>query len=131
MSAAPKPGMVIFAKDVARVARFYERVFALAVTHAEGGDIVLESEVVQLVVHSIPARIARGITITSPPELREDTALKVFLPVARIAAARALAAECGGHLGPPEREWSARGFRACDGYDPEGNVIQARELATP
>lgn len=130
MSAAPKPGMVIFAKDVARVARFYERVFALAVTHAEGADIVLESDAVQLVIHSIPPRIARDITISSPPTLREDTALKLFLPVARIADARALAAELGGQIGPLGREWSARGFRACDGHDPEGNVIQAREIAT-
>jgi hypothetical protein len=30
-----------------------------------------------------------------------------------------------------EKEWSARGFRACDGYDPEGNVFQVREKAAP
>jgi hypothetical protein len=26
-----------------------------------------------------------------------------------------------------EKEFEARGFRACDGYDPEGNVVQLRE----
>lgn len=126
-AAAPKPGVVIFAKDVPRVARFYQEVFGLVITHADGGNVVLESAAVQLVIHSIPAWIARDITVTTPPELREDCALKLFLPVARIADARAAAAGAGGAIGPPAREWSARGFRACDGHDPEGDVIQVRE----
>lgn len=29
------------------------------------------------------------------------------------------------------KEWEARGFRACDGRDPEGNVLQVREAAAP
>jgi hypothetical protein len=28
-----------------------------------------------------------------------------------------------------DKEWSARGFRACETVDPEGNVIQFREDA--
>ena len=35
----------------------------------------------------------------------------------------------GGEVWPVDREWEAasRGFRACDGRDPEGNVFQVRE----
>ena len=33
----------------------------------------------------------------------------------------------GGRVKPVHDEWEARGFRACDGHDPEGNVIQVRE----
>lgn len=53
-----------------------------------------------------------------------------FPPVLKygIAAARSLAAANGGAIKSPQHEWEARGFRACDGYDPEGNVIQVREL---
>jgi hypothetical protein len=61
------------------------------------------------------------------PALREDSYWKLALPVASIAAARTIASLLGGGLKSPEQEWEARGFRACDGYDPEGNVIQVRE----
>lgn len=83
----------------------------------------------QLVVHRLrgegePVRDANG-----RPPVREDSYCKLCLPVDRIAAARARAAAHGGFVAPPEREWTARGFRACDGHDPEGNVIQVREAA--
>ncbi len=60
---------------------------------------------------------------------REDTPLKLCLPVPSIAPGRALASSLGGQLNPPAKEWAARGFRACDGTDPEGNVFQLRESA--
>jgi hypothetical protein len=27
-----------------------------------------------------------------------------------------------------DKEWAWRGFRACDGVDPEGNVVQIRRI---
>jgi hypothetical protein len=30
---------------------------------------------------------------------------------------------------PADREWSFNGVTVCDGFDPEGNVIQFREDA--
>ena len=46
-----------------------------------------------------------------------------------LAEARARAPALGGRLAPAGKEWAARGFRACDGVDPEGNVVQFREPA--
>ena len=46
-----------------------------------------------------------------------------------IEAARQKAATLGGQVAAKAQEWSARGFRACDAYDPEGNVFQVRESA--
>ena len=43
---------------------------------------------------------------------------------------RGQALALGGQLFAPKREWEARGFRACDGIDPEGNVIQLRQPAS-
>ena len=43
------------------------------------------------------------------------------------SARYALAPTLGGAIKPPEAEWEARGFRAVDGHDPEGNVVQFRE----
>lgn len=127
MSTPLKPGAVVFAKDLQRLARFYERVLALAVVHAEADHAVLESATLQVVIHGIPERIAAGIRISTPPARREDTPIKLFFAVDSIDAVRATAAALGGQIDPPAREWAARGFRAVDGHDPEGNVIQLRE----
>ncbi len=91
--------------------------------------IVLNDNGFQLVVHGIPQAIAAHIDISAPPQIREDSVIKICLPVANIAAARLKAAELGGSIAPVSNEWAARGFRACDGYDPEGNVFQVRESA--
>ncbi|MES3011801.1 MAG: VOC family protein [Pseudomonadota bacterium] len=123
----PQPGAVLFAKDLPRVARFYEGVVGLVVVATESDHIVLERPHFQLVLHGIPQKIAASISITSPPQLREAVPVKLVFPVASLAAARAMAPALGGGLSPTSKEWEARGFRACDGYDPEGNVVQFRE----
>jgi len=122
-------GAVLFAKDVARVAKFYEQILPMVVVHTERGLVVLESATFQLVVHGIPAHIAKSIKITSPPARRADVSTKMFFAVASIAEARAKAGALGGGLNPKKSEFEARGFRACDGHDPEGNVVQFRENA--
>lgn len=127
MASPRHSGAVIFAKDIRRVAAFYEHLCALAVVDAHSDHIVLESGTVQLVIHGIPPRIAQDIHITQPPAVREETPIKLFFPVASLAEARALAAQWGGQLLPAGKEWEARGFRACDGHDPEGNVVQFRQ----
>lgn len=122
-----RPGVVLFANDIERLARFYTAVTGLARTHEEPGLVVLADAQWQLVVHAIPPAIAAQYPITTPPALREDTAIKPFFPVTSLAEARRVAAEHGGALRPAEQEWSARGFVACEAYDPEGNVIQFRQ----
>ena len=127
MSVLPKPGAVLFAIDLPRLAAFYAGVVELSVVHADADIVVLESPGQQLVLHGIPPAIARTIEVTSPPRLRVDTAVKLIFPVTSIAEARAAAAGLGGSVSPKENEFEARGVRACDGHDPEGNVIQFRE----
>ncbi len=127
MSTRPKPSAVVFAKSVARLAAFYMNVADMVELEGDKDHVVLEAEGFQLVIHGIPKAVAGAIDITSPPRVREDTPIKLCLPVADIAVARAKAAELGGKIGPKAKEWEARGFRACDGYDPEGNVFQVRE----
>ena len=60
--------------------------------------------------------------------MREDAPIKLFFPVPSLADARARASALGGRVLPVDREWEARGFRACDALDPEGHVLQLREL---
>ena len=54
---------------------------------------------------------------------------KLVFPVKSIAAARDKALTVGGALDPKAKAFEARGFRACDACDPEGNVVQLRENA--
>lgn len=131
MSSSIKPGAVIYAKDLACMARFYQELFGFQALEREPGHVVLESEHVQLVIHAIPEQYAQGIPISVPPALREEQAIKLCFTVDSIAAARQRAAALGGGLSPASQEWQVEGgvlaFRACNGYDPEGNVLQCRE----
>jgi predicted enzyme related to lactoylglutathione lyase len=127
MSTQPKYGAVLFAKDLPRVAKFYEELLSMTIIVNEVEIIVLESAAFQLVVHAIPQEIAQSIEITSPPIRRTDVPTKLFFPVTSIAEIRAKAISLGGELNSQVNEWESRIFRACDGHDPEGNVIQFRE----
>jgi predicted enzyme related to lactoylglutathione lyase len=129
MTPGLRAGAVVYAKDLAKVAAFYESVAGLTVESSDDGYVMLGAPHVQISLVQIPDDIARTIQIDVPPERRADTALKLLIPVAEIAAAREAALEAGGGVDPPDREWSFEGFARCDGYDPEGNVIQLIQSA--
>lgn len=122
-----KPSAVIFAKNLAKLVSFYEQLVPMTVLHSYQDYTVLDSQTMQLVIHAIPPQFAEQLDITEPPELRTNMPIKLCIPVASLATARATAANVGGQLYAPEQEWQAGSFRACDGYDPEGNIIQFRE----
>jgi predicted enzyme related to lactoylglutathione lyase len=120
-------GAVVFAKDVARVSRFYAEVAGLEIVHEVADHVVLESGDCELVVVAIPPAVAAGIHIATPPVRRENTAVKLVFRVDDLESARVAARTAGGALNPPEREWEFQGARVCDGHDPEGNVLQLRQ----
>lgn len=120
-------GAIVYAKDIARLARFYAAVADLEIVHEVADHVVLESESYELVVVAIPAASAVRIVISTPPARRENTAFKLSFAVDSLAEARAAATAAGGELDPPEKEWDFQGLRVCDGCDPEGNMIQVRE----
>jgi predicted enzyme related to lactoylglutathione lyase len=120
-----KPGAVIFTGDHKRLAKFYEAMTGLAVRFTDDHHTVLGSDTFELVIHSLSAEPA----VNEPPRAREDGYIKPFFPVATLSEARERAAALGGQLRPQNQEWVARGFRACEAIDPDGNVIQFREDA--
>jgi predicted enzyme related to lactoylglutathione lyase len=130
MPQLPKPSVVVFVADVPRMTRFYATVAGMTHVSADATHAVLELEGLQLVIHALHGEPSVEPGHGGAVPVREDSYVKVCLPVASIAAARAAAAALGGALHPPDREWQVRGFRACDGHDPEGNVIQVRQTAT-
>jgi predicted enzyme related to lactoylglutathione lyase len=125
MSGPLQAGLFIYAKDVERVVNFYESVLGLSRLHATKEMVVLPLQNIQLIVHYIPDHIASTFEITTPPQHREDTALKFFFTVQSIANARTAAAALGGEVF--DEQWQGPGFNVCNACDPEGNIFQVRE----
>ena len=106
MNTRPKPSAVVFAKDIDVLARFYQEVAEMTEVLRDKNHVVLNEEGFQVVVHGIPKQIAATIEITSPPEVREETPIKICLPVTSIDRARTTAAALGGRIGPKAKEWT-------------------------
>ena len=126
MPGPARAGLFIYAKDLARLADFYQHVLGLTRAHDTADLVVLEAPGLQLVIHLIPPAIAATIVIASPPERREDTAFKFFFTVPSLAAAQVAAAARGGEV--LTDEWTGSGFRVRNAVDPEGIIFQVREL---
>ena len=122
----PAPtGILVYAKDIERLAAFYAAVAAMAPLHATDELIVLQSADLQLLVHRIPAQIAEGIVVASPPVRREDCAIKFFFTVASMEEAASSVARLGGTVFA--EQWEGPGFVVNNACDPEGNVFQLRQ----
>lgn len=126
MSQQATVGAVLYAKRVERVSPFYAGCCGLKFAHSEDDHVVLESPALQLVILAIPESIAAAISVTAPPARRETTPIKLVFHVESIDAVREAAASLGGGLNGPKHEWYFQGGKACDGHDPEGNVVQFR-----
>jgi predicted enzyme related to lactoylglutathione lyase len=118
-------GLFVYAKDLGRLASFYEQVVGMTRVHESPDLVVLEAQGVQLVVHQIPPQIAAGITIATPPVRRENAALKFFFTVRSLDVAHALTGRLGGVMF--QERWTSSSFVVQNAMDPEGNVFQVRE----
>jgi predicted enzyme related to lactoylglutathione lyase len=120
-------GFIVYAFDVALVAQFYETLLGMRRLHQTADMVVLENADIQLIVHAVPPEIRSGVTISKPPEPRRKYALKFFVTVSSLAAARGTAATLGGELF--SEQWNGPGFVVCNAMDPEGNMFHVRERA--
>ena len=125
MPGPARAGLFIYACDAERIANFYEAVVGMDRRATTSDLIIIDSPDIQVMVHAIPPHIARTIPITSPPERREDSALKFFFTVPSLARARETAASLGGEVFA--ENWRGPGFIVCNAMDPEGNLFQLRE----
>jgi predicted enzyme related to lactoylglutathione lyase len=124
----PHAAAVVYAKNLKRIAEFYEKVASLSLKRAADDHIVLVSESFQLVVVQIPTHLADSIEIEDPPVRRTRNPIKLVFFVEDIAAARDVAHAESGALNASDDEWLFEGSRVCDGHDPEGNVFQLRQI---
>lgn len=116
--------VILFAKDIASVARFYEGVVGLRrlATADDSAEFVsFEAGGCQLCLHQIPKRWARDIQIEDPPRAREAMPIKLAFHADDVDARRAELIARGARMGKVQRAGS---LALCDGVDPEGNVFQ-------
>jgi mRNA interferase ChpB len=121
-------GLVVFAKNKKRVSVFYRRTLGLHVAEEQASHDLLVGSGVELVIHAIPRKYAADIKISKPPRVREDTPFKPSFYVNDLAAVRSAAVAAGGGLKPIEQAWLIRGATVLDGHDPEGNVVQFKQV---
>lgn len=126
MSNKPVPSVVLFVSDVPRLSTFYRELASMTIVHQEASHAILEIEGFQLVIHALHGEPSPQPSSDGQLSVRDDSYFKLCLPVESLDAARSQAASLGGFIKAREHEWEARGFRACDGHDPEGNVLQVR-----
>jgi len=125
MPVPSRAGVLIYAKDLGKLSRFYQELLNLRVLAADAEHVVAENNNIQLVLHAMPAHRVADVTIASPPEPREEQAIKPFFTVASLAAAEQQAQELGGFVFGPT--WEGPGFTVRNACDPEGNIIQLRQ----
>jgi predicted enzyme related to lactoylglutathione lyase len=119
--------LVIFAVNVKAVANFYEAVVGLSPAPDPGDskkDLRLRNETDEILIHSIPSRIAKTIALVSPPELRDECAMKPVFDVASLSNSLAQVPLHGGVL--TDRAFTVDGATRHDVADPEGNIVQIR-----
>lgn len=122
-----KVSAVVFVRDLARMTAFYQDVLNARAGCSGDGHATLHCAGFALVLHQIPRQHAENLRSETPPQRREQAAIKLCFPVDSIVRARRVAAERGGELdaGPPR--WVVEQQKICLGHDPEGNVFQVSE----
>lgn len=127
MSGPARAGLFIYAKNLERLASFYQSLLGMTRAHATPELVVLRSPELQITVNAMPPQIAGTLEISTPPKKRDNAAYKFFFTVPSLAQATVSAASLGGEVLP--EKWRGPGFVVCNAVDPEGNIFQVRESA--
>lgn len=114
--------LVIFSVEVDRLADFYSTLLGANLTSEEHGVVRVHCGETILRILSIPGEIAHDIVITTPPQGRDDVAVKPIFEVENLALSLQSISALGGV--DTGRSFSDSDFDYHDVLDPEGNVIQ-------
>lgn len=121
---------VIYAKDILKVASFYQRTLSLPVLEEESNYVVIGNAAHEIAIVRMANSIAAKTRISAPPELREGTPIKCSFWVENLGQVKAEAEAAGGATRPLASAWHWRGQLHLDGSDPEGNIVQFRTRAS-
>ena len=116
--------LVIFSVNVRRMADFYDAVLEMTSRSDDSKDIRLRNDREEVLVHSVPATVAKTISLQSPPEARDSSPIKPVFDVDSLPAALEAVVLNGGVA--TVRTFTMDGLTRHDVLDPDGNVIQLR-----
>lgn len=109
---------VLFAKDLDRMAQFYEVGLGLMITARHSGWVAFAAGGVTLALHALPEHLAAEVEVSKPPVARDDAAMKIiFACEGDLVTARAHLQAHGAVMLEPHGD-------GCEGLDPEGNVFR-------
>ena len=108
--------VLIYAKNLPTMEAYYSSVLAQAPIEGTRSEGWVEYEA-GIGLHAIPSHIADQITITQPPEPREETPIKIIFEVDNLEAEQSRLENLG--IVFTHRPWGA-----LDLTDPEGNIFQ-------
>jgi predicted enzyme related to lactoylglutathione lyase len=114
---------VLFAMDARRVATFYFEVFGARVLTADEHHSLLDCRGFHLLVHRIPAHLAKDCVVTNPPRRKESGSIRLDYPVTNLADARRRSKQFGGQIDDEPPAWAGGDTSFFLGFDPEGNVF--------
>lgn len=117
----------LFARDHAKVAKFYCEALGLVRTGGDDDHSVLNCSGFDLVVHQIPRQYLDEGDREETPVRRGDGPVRLDFPVDSIDTARSVAAALGGCVDDSPPAWAPRDASFCLGHDPEGNVFKLSE----
>ena len=119
--------LVIFSSNVPRLAAFYEAILGATPMIESSGDIRLFTQQDEVLIHSIPAKIAKTIQISVPPVPRDEAAIKPGFEVDALDLALERVRANGGVV--TTRNFVHNGVARHDVLDSDGNVITLRSLS--
>ena len=115
---------MLYVVDITRMTAFYRDGLGLTASGSTDGATDLDCAGATLHLVRVPPSVAAEIVIAEPPVRREETPIKLIVPVDDLPAARRRIAAHGGAVDGPDREWTWKGTIHVDAVDPEGNVLQ-------
>ncbi len=118
--------LVLYVNDLATMKQFYASLLDYQISEENDTFVRLSSATYDLVLHQSSAEYQDQIS--KPPTLREDCAWKPTFSVKSISASRVAAVDLGGAIVEESEQWVWGEYVYCNGNDPEGNVIQLRQL---
>ena len=98
-------GVVVFAKNKRKVSAFYAATLELDTLESDSGHDLLVGNGYEIVVHTIPRKLAAEIKIAKPPEPRFDTPFKPTFVVKNLEKVRQACEATGGYLKPAAGVW--------------------------
>jgi hypothetical protein len=129
MSVPGALGAVVYCLDERRTAAFYAGLGALVLVESSDDAVTYAGPHGRLSFVRVPPHVAAAYPLDDPVQRRTENPVKLVLPVASLAAARAAAPGLGGSVDPDDRAWDWDDGRHVDAVDPEGNVVGLLEPA--